>query len=313
MSDMRKIAKAKNGKCLSIKYKNMNSKLMWQCKFGHIWYSKASNVKYGTWCPYCVGRNKTIKDMQIVAKQRNGKCLSKKYINPTTKLTWQCSEGHKWKANPNSILNGRWCSRCAKNLKKTLKEIRQYAKKHGGKCLATKYINTDSKVKWQCKNGHIWETTPAIVKRGAWCSVCAKNKKGSIQEMCKLAKKRKGRCLSTEYINSQTKLKWECAKKHTWWGNPANIKKGTWCPACGGTLKRTLKDMQQLAIKMGGWCISKKYINMQHRLKWKCNKHHTWYALPSNVKRGVWCQECKKKFLAGNKVTRRKPIRKLIY
>ncbi len=55
--------------------------------------------------------------MRVTAAKRNGKCLSKKYINSTTKLLWECSEGHKWEAIPSSIRFGKWCPYCSGNRK----------------------------------------------------------------------------------------------------------------------------------------------------------------------------------------------------
>ena len=40
----------------------------------------------------------TIEEMQKLAEERGGKCLSKKYRNRYSKLTWQCKEGHQWDA-----------------------------------------------------------------------------------------------------------------------------------------------------------------------------------------------------------------------
>ena len=54
-----------------------------------------------------------IKDMHILAKKHNGKCLSKYYKNNRTKLIWQCSEGHIWRTKPSSIKSGSWCKKCS--------------------------------------------------------------------------------------------------------------------------------------------------------------------------------------------------------
>ncbi|PKM92484.1 MAG: hypothetical protein CVU81_00175, partial [Euryarchaeota archaeon HGW-Euryarchaeota-1] len=48
----------------------------------------------------------------------------------------------------------------------------------GGKCLSTKYINANTKLKWQCKEGHRWEAIPSSIKKGSWCPVCARKNKG---------------------------------------------------------------------------------------------------------------------------------------
>lgn len=56
----------------------------------------------------------------------------------------------------------------------------------------------------------------------------------------------------------------------------------------------TLKDMKILAGNRNGECLSKNYINNRNKLKWRCNKGHTWYALPGNIKQGSWCPVCSK-------------------
>ena len=54
----------------------------------------------------------TIELMQNIAKSRNGKCISKKYININTKLKWKCNNNHIWDATPKSIKQGNWCKIC---------------------------------------------------------------------------------------------------------------------------------------------------------------------------------------------------------
>jgi len=52
--------------------------------------------------------------MQALAKHKNSKCLSKKYITGKLKLLWECEQGHRWEATPAQIKIGRWCPTCAK-------------------------------------------------------------------------------------------------------------------------------------------------------------------------------------------------------
>jgi len=44
-----------------------------------------------------------IEEMNKIAKSKEGKCLSKEYINTITKLKWQCDKGHTWEARPSHI------------------------------------------------------------------------------------------------------------------------------------------------------------------------------------------------------------------
>ncbi|WP_146116144.1 zinc-ribbon domain-containing protein [Paenibacillus sp. AR247] len=44
----------------------------------------------------------------------------------------------------------------------------------------------------------------------------------------------KGReCLSDQYKDNKTNLRWKCSEGHEWEASPNNIKsKGHWCPKC---------------------------------------------------------------------------------
>jgi hypothetical protein len=64
----------------------------------------------------------TIEEMQVIARNKNGYCLSNKYINSQTKLEWRCNEDHTWNTTPSAIKTGQWCPKCAKNKKRNKKE-----------------------------------------------------------------------------------------------------------------------------------------------------------------------------------------------
>ena len=42
----------------------------------------------------------SIEEMQNIASNKKGTCLSTKYIDANTHLKWECSEGHIWEATP---------------------------------------------------------------------------------------------------------------------------------------------------------------------------------------------------------------------
>jgi type VI secretion system secreted protein VgrG len=54
----------------------------------------------------------------------------------------------------------------------------------------------------------------------------------SIDQMHEVARQRGGRCLSEHYVNSVTKLHWECHRGHQWHARPGAVTKGHWCAAC---------------------------------------------------------------------------------
>ena len=54
----------------------------------------------------------TIDDCHRIAKERGGKCLSKKFQDSKTPVTWECADGHTWGAVMGKIINGSWCGEC---------------------------------------------------------------------------------------------------------------------------------------------------------------------------------------------------------
>jgi len=246
---------------------------------------------------YCGNKKKTISDMHGLAKERGGKCLSKKYVNNRTKLKWQCKEGHDWEATPHSIQRGSWCPGCAGNRKRTINDMIAIASERGGKCLLKNYVNNRTKLRWQCKEGHVWEARPDHIKRGRWCPACSGKKRKTMSDMHSLAKKRGGKCLSKKYINNKTKLKWQCKEGHVWEATPDSIKRGSWCRRCsirirGDKLRGSIEEMQAIAEERGGKCLSRKYIVAHTKLRWQCKEGHVWWAAPKHIKKGSWCPEC---------------------
>ena len=431
---MKKIAAERGGKCLSKEYINGKTKLHWQCEKGHEWWATPSSIKnQGSWCQKCHGNFlHNIHMMNDIAKSRGGKCLSDEYVNNSTDLIWECSDGHKFKSKPNKIISGgSWCPECSsslgericrvlfeqvfdnkfpkafpewlvnedgnkmeidgycpdlklafehqgeqhyslkthfiksteklkrrirddkqketltksnninlvafpeiqipvkiKELKTTLEslliqngvplpkdfhtkeinidrayvsgnleELFNLAKLKGGQYCEKVYKGSLEPVMWKCSCGNKWLATSASIKSGSWCPVCsykdrAEAKRHSIEVMHKIAKKNGGKCLSTEHINTQTKLLWECKESHQWEATPGNVLAGKWCPKCSGTEKLTIEGMTEIAKLNGGLCLSSEYLNSRTKLKWQCDKRHTWEATPSMVKNGYWCRVC---------------------
>ena len=170
---MKSIATERGGECLSDRYVNNRTKLLWCCSCDHKWWAIPNSIKLGKWCPVCAGSMKhTLKDAQQTALKKGGKCLSKEYKDNKTKLHWECSKGHQWKAPYQSISQGHWCPVCAEKLPLTIEEMKALAAKKGGECLSDKYKNNKTKLLWRCSCDHEWWTTPNNIKRGGWCPAC---------------------------------------------------------------------------------------------------------------------------------------------
>ena len=91
--------------------------------------------------------------------------------------------------------------------KYTIEDAIRIAQGRGGMCLSTEYKNNRTKMLWQCDKLH--EPWEAVFKEinisGTWCPKCAGKITYTIDDCHKVAKERNGVCLSTEYINTDTK------------------------------------------------------------------------------------------------------------
>ena len=182
-------------------------------------------------------------------------------------------------------------------IKHTIDKMKDIAMKRGGECISSDYVNCKTKLEWKCSQGHSWKTTPSVIIKGHWCPICASKtrvngQRLSIETMKLIALERGGKCLSNEYVNNRTKLLWECKFGHKWYARSNHIKKGQWCPYCIGRYP-IIDDIKEFAIKSGGNCLSKKYINYKTKMIWECEKGHRWEATWIHVKYGTWCPKCR--------------------
>ncbi len=172
--------------------------------------------------------NLTLAHAQKMARERGGQCLSKTSYSNETPLIWQCAKKHRWKARPAYIQQGIWCPHCATMI--TIADMQELARKRGGKCLSEVYRHENTPLLWQCANGHQWTALPSDVKNGQWCRDCFGETQ--LAKWRKIAHKKRGKCLSETYTNTNTPLLWQCVKGHQWEMAPKNIKQGHWCPTC---------------------------------------------------------------------------------
>jgi hypothetical protein len=179
----------------------------------------------------------------------------------------------------------------------TLQDMQKTASDRGGRCLSKRYSGSSHKLLWACSKGHQWKAQPEQVRHGSWCPACgyknmAKTIRLTIEEMQGIAQFRGGKCLSTKYINTGTKLLWKCSKGHKWEAAPVQVKNGSWCPHCAGNARLTIEEMRDIAKSRGGFCLAKIYKNNHTKLLWECAAGHRWEAIPLNVRAGSWCPVC---------------------
>lgn len=100
---------AKSGSARSIRFR-------FKCAKDHEWVTSATSVIHQTsWCPHCAGQIViTLDDLQSLAANRGGRCLSTSYTTVDDTYEWECSLGHRWSSRFSKAKKGQWCPTCAK-------------------------------------------------------------------------------------------------------------------------------------------------------------------------------------------------------
>ncbi len=103
-----------------------------------------------------------------------------------------------------------------------------------------------------------------------------------------------GFCMSQYIENQNQKLLLQCANGHQWRASASSIVYSkSWCPICARNHILSIGEMNELARRKGGICISRKYTNSKTKLLWQCADGHQWHATPFSIKtRRSWCPEC---------------------
>ena len=246
-----------------------------------------------------------ISKIHKIAIDRGGTCLSNKYINSNTKLSFRCIEGHEWESIPSTILKGHWCKICgniSQGKKKSLSisDMKNLAISKGGICLSDDYKNNRTKLSWQCGKGHIWEATADIIRnQGSWCPKCfGKDKVTNLRTIQEIAIQRGGFCLTDQYTRAHAKMEFQCSSGHIWSASATSIKSGSWCQKCHnleiGSEENgiTIQFLDTIAKKRGGKLVSDSYVNSGTPIEWDCANGHRWFAKYDHIKNDSWCPIC---------------------
>lgn len=305
--------------CISTEYKNKESPMKWKCTVEdcqHIWQTRFGCIKNaGNGCPACNGKIRfTLEYVKnwIVEHDRKLECLSEEYVNITTPLRWRCLMedcGNVWDS-PFKLIKAlkHGCMDCRKL---SLEYVHEWLKENDKPivCLSTEYKSSHTSMTWKCTAkhcGYVWNTSFGNISHGTGCSACIREVNYSIEYIHNWLEenKRPIKCLSTEYINTNTKMTWKCTEKYCgyiWETGWLYVKNGTGCKNCLGKVKLTfvqiISELEEQ--KRDIECLETEYINNRVLMKWKCTKpdYNREFILPVSKLRykNQGCPFCKNK------------------
>ncbi len=163
---------ADRGIALVSDYKGAHATTIFQCSEGHTWEARPGNILQGKNCPHCAGQFPLSKKIVNERIAERGLVLLGEYTNIGTKTLFRCGQGHTWEASPGNVIAGTGCGICSGNIPLTT-EIVNDRIANRGIAMLDEYINNSTKRRFQCREGHVWETAPANVLAGRGCTFCA--------------------------------------------------------------------------------------------------------------------------------------------
>jgi hypothetical protein len=268
-------------KCLSKDYVNNRTKLTWECSEGHTWEAIPANIKgLNRWCPHC---NDSV-----------GEKLLKAYLEKIFKKSFD-------KVKPSWLTNDRGNKMELDGYAEELMIAFEHHGQHHYQFKKSFYRNKSEFKQRQdddilkeaiCSiNGvkliiipEIYTLTPIdeltktlkkefkrlkIIPPKSWekieIPISSSYNSVYLDKLKDIAKEKGGKLISNSYVNSSSKLAFECSKGHRWFTKPNKIiSAGRWCPVCGklssskSRIKYSKKELDEIAKGKGGKCLSKK-------------------------------------------------------
>ena len=246
--------------------------------------------------------------------------LSPEHFRPAANkyVWWRCSKGHTWKASINNRgRQGTGCPGCLHqvatdewNLAVINPDLASewHSEKNGDLRPEDITPKSNQKIWWQCRNGHEWQALLNNRAKGSGCPYCygrfATNENNLALKYPELieewdSEKNIGLHPSEFAPKSSKKVWWRCKNGHSWQApisNRTNVKSG--CPVCARNARRkySIDDIQAIANKRGGKCLTKKYTSCRAKIKLCCNEGHIWETRADSILyTNKWCPVCGRK------------------
>lgn len=231
---------SKEGYKLLSEYVNAHTYVVIECPKHHVYRTKPSKFVSGTRCRKCfVESNKKkggqLEQKRIEAKTRFTKLVKSigytqlsEYHNSRSTITLQCDKQHVYNTTPNSFVSGSRCPTCF-GLKDTKPKDRFLEKVREHKMIQlTEYVNNRKPVLLRCAHGHEFSIAPDYFKG---CEICESKRDKYAKFFADYVNKSDYKILSN-YINSRTKMDFECPNHHIFSLTPHSFRDGRRCPIC---------------------------------------------------------------------------------
>ncbi len=273
-----RLAKSKKGNVLTKKedYINTNYKIELQCKEGHKWFTLYSRIKNGTWCPKCqesVCERTCRKILEYIYKEKFPK--KRPEFLKSNKNGRMEYDGYCETLQVAFEFNGRQHYMFIKYWHKTQERFEQHKlrdieknkiSKERGINLITipytiKYENLYQYIKLYCNIENLPENIDYEILNIKGLN---RDRLETVRDCVK--EKWEGVLLSDKYVNSQTKMDFECSKGHKFKQNWSSINIGIFCKRCTYNMDDQIHDFEE----NNNMKLLDEYKNIIIKMKWQC-------------------------------------------
>ena len=295
--------------------------IWWRCEQGHEWQSPPyARVGRGRGCPYCAGKKlspeQSLKALYPeIALQwhpdKNGQLLPEQVFPGSHKAVWwQCGQGHEWKTQIKSRVEGAGCPVCTNrvvvsgfnDLGTLAPELAgQWHPDKNGELLASQ-VSTGStrKVWWRCTRGHEWQAAVYSRMEGRGCPVCTgrtvvpgeNDLESYSPELARQWVRERNGDLKPEQVSvySNKRVWWRCKRGHEWQA-PVSLRteRESGCPYCGHRKLLTgFNDLKTLEPMVAAQWHPVRNAPLEptmvmpgsgKRVWWRCVDGHEWQAV----------------------------------
>lgn len=156
------------------------------------------------------------------------------------------------------------------------------------------YVNSTTKILHECLEGHKWYIMPQHILANKGCPQCSSQRAFTAAEyQDKLTSRGLGIDVLEAYVNNRTPIDHRCINKHIWKTRPSSVLSGYGCPHCAGnSCKSTDQYIDNLREAGITFDVLEQYTHSKAPILHRCDKGHSWKAMPNNVLRGTGCPTC---------------------
>jgi G:T-mismatch repair DNA endonuclease (very short patch repair protein) len=227
---------------LSDVYVNNRSKLKYKCSRGHIREFIWGNWLKGVRCRLCANEklsNDRRLDFDVVNISfiaEDYEILECNYVNARSVIKYKCSRGHIFTTNWVNWYSGNRCPICSRDkIKLEYDAVKKAFESEDYVLLEDNYVNSRTKMRYRCPRGNEHSMSWNAWRQGRRCPCCRTNAKLTIDFVRQSFEKENYKLLDDVYINSNTKLKYECPRGHIHSIRWNNWISGNRCPKCNNT------------------------------------------------------------------------------